>query len=462
MKVDRRHFLKTAGAVTLGFTGLQSFLRGDWVSAASAAPEDMAAGFGPLKPDPEGILDLPEGFTYKIISRGGDQMADGFIVPGRADGMAAFPGPAGKTILVRNHELNLDDTQIGPFGRELELLEKLAKEKIYDFSAGKGKAVGGTTNILYDTEKQVIEKVELSLVGTIRNCAGGPTPWNSWITCEETVVRAQGDLEQDHGYNFEVPAKMGHLAAPKPIKAMGRFNHEAVAVDPNSGIVFQTEDDREGLLYRYIPNKPGDLHAGGKLQALKVKDAPSLDTRNWDEAKVLPGKTHDVEWIDMDEVESPKNDLRYRGFEAGAARFARAEGMWYGNDAVYFACTNGGKEKKGQIWRYVPSAEEGKAGEANAPGKLELFVEPNDGALIDNADNLTVSPFGDLIVCEDGSGKQFLVGITPKGEIYKFARNVKSSSEMAGAAFSPDGSTLFVNIQHDHLTLAITGPWRKA
>ena len=133
--------------------------------------------------------------------------------------------------------------------------------------------------------------------------------------------------------------------------------------------------------------------------------------------------------------------------------------MWYGNDAVYFACTNGGEAERGQIWRYVPSPNEGAPQESEAPGTLELFVEPNDPGLVDNADNLTVTPWGDLILCEDGSGEQFLVGIKPDGTAYKFARNAVSNSELAGATFSPDGTTLFVNIQHDGLTLAITGPW---
>ena len=136
--------------------------------------------------------------------------------------------------------------------------------------------------------------------------------------------------------------------------------------------------------------------------------------------------------------------------------------MWYGRGAVYFVCTSGGRAKKGQIWRYLPSPHEGTPEEARDPGTLELFVEPNDGGLIDNADNLTVAPWGDLILCEDGGGEQFVVGVTPRGGIYKFGRNAQSDSEFAGATFSPDGSTLFVNIQSPGLTLAITGPWKRS
>jgi hypothetical protein len=323
--------------------------------------------------------------------------------------------------------------------------------------------MGGTTTVVYDTRTQTVERQYLSLTGTIRNCAGGPTPWNSWISCEETVERASEMLTVDHGYNFEVPAaaEMGTVE-PVPLVHMGRFNHEAVAVDPASGIVYQTEDRHDGLIYRYIPDVPGDLAQGGRLQALVLQGRSSLDTRNWEQQTVQPGVPMAVTWIDLEDIQAPEDDLRLRGFDAGAARFARGEGMWYGESAVFFACTNGGRAKKGQIWRYVPSADEGTRAEANAPGTLELFVEPNDGAIIDNADNLTVAPWGDLIVCEDGSGDQFLVGVTPAGDIYKFARNAMNDSELAGATFAPDGSTLFVNIQHAGLTLAITGPWKSA
>jgi secreted PhoX family phosphatase len=146
----------------------------------------------------------------------------------------------------------------------------------------------------------------------------------------------------------------------------------------------------------------------------------------------------------------------------GACRFARGEGMWYGNDAIYFACTNGGPEYKGQIWRYVPSPAEGTPEESRQPGRLHLFVEPNDQGLIDNCDNLTVAPWGDLVVCEDGSGEQYLVGITPEGGIYRIAHNAHPSDcELAGVTFSPDGSTLFFNLQSAGLTLAVTGPWEN-
>ena len=212
--------------------------------------------------------------------------------------------------------------------------------------------------------------------------------------------------------------------------------------------------------------KPDRLLEGGRLQALAIVDQPSRDLRNWPDAEtpaIAAGVPLATRWIDLDEVESPDDSLRYQGFDRGAARFARGEGMWFGNNVVYFACTTGGRNQRGQIWKYVPAAPdvEGSGPNAEAGGRLELFIEPNDATVIEYADNLTVAPWGDLVVCEDGYEDQYLLGVTPEGSIYRIARNLLNHSEFAGAVFSPDGSTLFVNIQNPGMTLAITGPWQQ-
>ena len=455
---DRRHFLKQASAFAVGFAGLHAFV------GCKTLESDV--GFGALRRDPEGIFDLPRGFSYQIISRHGEPMDDGFRVPHRPDGMATFPGPDGTTLLVRNHEIDADaPPEEGPFrsGGDASASQMPAGDRYDAGTAGRG-ALGGTTTVVYDTEQQAVQRQFLSLAGTIRNCAGGPTPWNSWLTCEETVQRANGTFAKDHGYVFEVPATATmERATPRPLTAMGRFNHEAVAVDPNSGVVYLSEDRSDGLLYRFLPNEPEALEKGGRLQCCCVREQTSLDTRNWgDGPTIRPGTTFEVEWMGLDDVDTKDDDLRLRGFEAGAARFAREEGMWYGDGAAYVACTSGGQNQKGQVWRYVPSPYEGTDREADQPGTLELFVEPNDTTVLENADNLTVAPWGDVIACEDGSGTDTLVGITPEGRFYKLGRNAMSESELAGAVFSPDGSTLFMNIQHEGLTLAITGPWPNA
>jgi hypothetical protein len=484
---SRRHFLQMAGAFSIGFGGLgRAFAEG----SQGRLIGQPSVGYGPLQTDPHGVLDLPAKFSYRVLSKTGERMDDGLYVPAMHDGMATFAAANGRTILVRNHECEEMPTRNGAFGWNLELRERVDSAMIYDCGVGSELPLGGTTTLVYDTRTQRLERHYLSLAGTLRNCAGGTTPWGSWITCEETNQTADALFAQDHGYNFEVPAteRIG-LANPMPLRAMGRFRHEAVAVDPRSGIVFQTEDMDDGLIYRFLPDQPGNLAAGGRLQALAIRDRAGCDTRNWlpdastakspddevpdgDEAirsaapatsnPIAVGTQLGVRWIDLDDVEAPLDDLRYRGFELGAARFARGEGMWYGRDAVYFACTTGGSARLGQVWRYLPSPAEGQADEDRSPGRLELFIEPNNGKLIENCDNLTVAPWGDIVITEDSPNAQHIVGITPDGEIFHLGRNALNLSEFAGATFSPDGSTLFVNIQTPGLTLAITGPWRKS
>jgi len=455
MSISRRRFLGAGAAVSAGFLGLRRLLAGESTTAD--------VGYGGLVADPRKTLDLPRGFSYREFGRVGERMDDGFAVPGAHDGMAAFPGPDGRTILIRNHELDPGGWKSGPFGSRNELFRNLDPALLYDPGDGRTYGPGGTTTAVYDTRSQSLERQFLSLAGTIRNCAGGPTPWNSWVSCEETIAPAGKGLQKEHGYCFEVPATADPgLALPVPLKAMGRFYHEAVAVDPASGVVYETEDKGDGLFYRFLPLTPGKLALGGKLQALKVRDKAGMSTANHGKgSRIEPGTSFEVDWIDLDNVESPKDDLRQRGAALGAATFSRGEGMWFGRGAVYFACTSGGRNRKGQIWRYHPSPDEGTPEERRKPGRLELFIEPNDPTLLENADNMTVTPWGDLLVCENGKAPNQVVGVTPEGKLYTLARNTLNSSEFAGVTVSPDGSTVFVNIQKPGVTIAITGPWRK-
>ena len=390
-------------------------------------------------------------------------MTDGFYVPGAHDGMASFPTADGLTALVRNHELGTSASRSkGAFGSANQLAKKLLPGSLYDHGSRPNRpCLGATTTLIYDTNDQRLVSHHLSLAGTLRNCGGGPTPWGTWISCEETTERPGRRCARDHGFAFEVQATpLNGLSKPAPLRAMGRFRREAVAVDPRSGIIYQTEDELDGLFYRFIPTRPGHLDQGGRLQALGFLAQEKLDTRNWHRTTVTPALILRTHWIDLDPDEALRSDLRYIGRDRGAARFARGEGVWYTSAGVYFTTTAGGSYRCGQLWRYLPDNGIGRS--PNPDGRLELFLESSDPAMLDGADSLTVSPWGDLILCEDGKHDQFLVGVTPRGELYKLARNALSKSEFAGATFSPDGTTLFVNIQGNGISLAITGPWATA
>ena len=455
-QLSRRGFLLGAGSLSLGLVGL-----GRLVTQSAQAREDLFdPGFGPLVSDPQGLFDLPEGFSYVAFSRTGEEMTDGLLVPGAHDGMAAFPGPDGLVLLVRNHELDVRGD--GPFGPKNARLDRVGRERLYDAGRGELPNLGGTTTLVYDPRKKQLVRHFLSLGGTLRNCAGGATPWGSWLTCEEAVIPAGGTFERAHGFVFEVPATAEPRLHPAlALEDMGRFNHEAAAVDARTGAVYMTEDRADGLLYRFLPAQPGKLLAGGRLQALRLLERRGASTANHDGAIAI-GADLACDWVDLENVLSPNDDLRKQGNALGAARFVRGEGMTAADDAIYFTCTSGGKAARGQVFKYTPLASDDLRGNAGREvGRLRLVVEPNHRATLDNCDNMTAAPWGDLILCEDGGGANLMRGVTPAGRLYDFAENALNRSELAGACFSPDGSILFVNIQHPGITLAITGPWER-
>ena len=439
MGLSRRNFL---GLVGVGATSsiIGSPLK-KFYSQSVEATSAKINKFGSLKSDRQGIIDLPEGFQYRVLSRVGETMSDGLPVPNNHDGMATFAGENGTTILVRNHELNPARTK-NNFPADLPQYDR--------------NSPGGTTTLVIDRERN-LQQHYLSLAGTNRNCSGGATPWGSWISCEEDIATPYpppayslqqvlpywGKALVKHGYNFEIPAT-GKLTNPVPLKAMGRFRHEAIAIDPKTGYIYQTEDQNNSCFYRFLPHQKGNLSAGGILEAMVIKNMPKVDTGKG----FRVGQPQAVEWVRLEDVDPKHDTLRYEAQAKGAAIFRRGEGICYDNGELYWTCTNGGAAEVGQIFRYNI-----------AKATVELFLESPGAEVLDYPDNLIMSPFGDLIVCEDGRGEQFLVGITPEGKYYHFARNALNNSEFAGVCFAPDGKTMFVNIYRPGLTLAIWGNW---
>lgn len=447
---DRRGLLLSAAALAFSGLGARAAL-----AAEGADIVDQVRGYGPLRPDPAGILDLPEGFAYEVISRAGEVMDDGFLTPDHFDGMACLALPDGRLALTRNHELDEGEHRLGPAGGRPDLEVRLAALPAFDRAPDGRTLPGGVTTLVVDPATGRRERQFLSLAGTVLNCAGGTTPWGGWLTCEETLVGAP-KTGASHGWIFEVPAAADGPVTPVPLTAMGRFRHEAATVDPATGAVYLTEDRDDGLLYRFLSQAPGRLAEGGRLQALAFDGG--TDSRNW-RAKVLaPGESRAVRWIDLDGVDSPGDDLRRRGHALGAALFARGEGIHLsptpgGGAEVFFTCTSGGARRLGQIFRLVP-------GSGGAADQLQLFLESEDPRVLDYGDNLTVAPSGDLVVCEDRVGLRanHLKGVTPEGRVYALAR-LRMRTELAGVCFSPDGGILFVNAYSPGRTFAITGPW---
>lgn len=393
-----------------------------------------ATGYGALRATAEldsgrDWLALPKGFKYRIVSRQGEAMADGNPTPGIFDGMAAFDGGSGNTILIRNHEnrTNAGEVEVvvpGPLRYDSDPLTR-----------------GGNTKVVVSPDREAIESFAV-LGGTHTNCAGGRTPWDSWITCEEIHTYASGSDTPPgtrHGYIFEVPADATGPVTPVPVTAAGRFKHEAVAWLHDT--LYLTEDQHDASFYRFLPSaqpaQPGDLAAnGGTLQALVVKGRPNFDMNA---ARI--DKEYAVKWVHLDDPDPDSDTVRMQAQAKGAAVFDRTEGAWPSGSRVYFDCTSGGRKNLGQLWELTPDGD---------GGTLRLVYESKGKGDLNKPDNLVVVPkTNHVFVQENGGAKndRFVRGITRSGRIYDFARSIRGETEFCGGCFSADGKTFFLNQQ---------------
>ena len=476
MKYSRRQFLKQSAM--FGALAVSGPFHSLGAKQSLAAQPSQAAGYGPLVN--KGPLWLPAQFNFQVISTQGQLMSDGNPTPGIFDGMAAYPGKQGTTILIRNHE---NREQSG----EIKVLTPTELRYNAAANGGNTKLVVRRTEAGRDPEtKQKLYNYEIVesfaiLAGTSTNCAGGIRSPHIWITCEEVVKRLNGIK---HGYIFEIDALADKPVEARALPQAGRRAHEAAL--ECAGIIYMTEDrglSSDTLLgtigscfYRYTPKPRGNVALAdttGPLQALKLRDEFHA---NMDTGRNI-GVSYKVEWVTVDEPDHDDDTDNRRdrlpGFtpnriaaqDKGAAYFDRLEGMWTepGQARIYFVTTAGGAANLGQVWEYAPGKE-----------TITLIYESTNSALLQSPDNVVIVPHThDIMLCEDGSGEQFVRGVTIEGAIYDFARTTLNDSEFCGACFDPDGQTLYLNQQGDRgslpngplngnaVTYAIYGPFEN-
>jgi secreted PhoX family phosphatase len=480
--------------------------------AACSLTSMTASPYGPIAPVNDlatglPLLRLPAGFSYRSFGWTNDPMAGGptptALTPGNHDGMAVVEtrrvGRSIEHVLIRNHELALAPA----------LLPGPTYDSFFGTvpGFGTGVAAGGTTTLVVRDGQLV--STTASLNGTLANCAGGTTPWGTWLTCEETVFDLTPLGGKRHGYVFEVDPDPAFTSAV-PIIAMGRMAHEAVAVDPATGYVYETEDSsRRSGFYRYIPSnparEPGALEDGGRLFAARIKRIVASRYTTLTEANALGmsfpciGDTFELEWVEItaNADDSPRNivvpanntgsttaSVSASGpfaaaWAQGCARMLRGEGIWASGGKLFIVDTSAGGD--GCLWEYTPSTE-----------LIRCFYLSSSQAAGNNVDNVTVSPRGGILLCEDGGASSVdvfnglsepgarLVGLTRDGLPFMFAKNNTNftaaqyaaagktaatldsrGAEFAGACFDPTGRILYVNNYVPGITFAITGPWTR-
>jgi len=417
MRLGRRHWLGIGGAAALSVPIGAWMVRGD--------EGDLPRGpLGALRRDPERVLDLLEGFRYRVLDRVGGRMTDGMPVPPRPDGMACFENEDGALVLMRNHEI--------PAGFRQLAIGRRWPDGAYQEDAG-----GGVTRLVLDPRTLEVRHANLVLAGTSTNCSGGASPWG-WLSCEEDAA------DFVHGFVFLCDPDADAMQRPRRIDGYGRFKHEAAAVEPESRRCYLTEDQGDSCLYRFVPHDPSSPF-DGRLQAMKVhgRDAEDL-------SPLRAGARREIEWVDLPNPTPAQDDLRHRARRSGAASVRRGEGIAYASGAFHFTATTGGPIGAGQIFRLEDEAD---------GGTLEVLAASTDRGVMDMPDNLTVAPDGTVFFVEDGGGHDLIRYVDANGRVLPLGRNAASDGEITGICFSPRGDTCFVNLQEEGLTLAIQGPF---
>ncbi|WOP17706.1 alkaline phosphatase PhoX [Raineyella sp. LH-20] len=476
MALTRRSVLK-GSAISAGLVAFSGIAQ---APAAMAAPGKIASGtgtvnaFGDLITDPNGLLDLPRGFSYKVVSKVGDIMpGDGRRLPDRFDGAAVFAGADKSLVMVRNHEQYDAPTTAG-----IAAQDSADPEFVYDAGARlvNGTSIyaanGGTSTVTLDKQGATVDEY-VSLAGTYSNCAGGATPWHTWLSCEETESPkiGQNGATKAHGYVFEVdPFDKDNNKNPFPLKALGRFPHEAAVVDPRTLEVYLTEDASGpfGLFYKAILVSPkaqyGGLRGDGDLYAMNCflngTQQPTLHPFS----KV--GTVLDVEWVKIPDPDATTTSTRKQLANDQVTRSQKIEGAWFGNGKAHFVVSFADGFHEGQVWAYDPMT---------STLELEVYyptVVAGGGAedsVPDRPDGITGSPFGGLIISEDSNGGQNVLAVAEDGSTSLLARNrrdiikptAEGISEITGVTFSPDGKTLFFAFQEPGITFAVSGPFAQ-
>lgn len=380
-QIDRRRFLRLSS----GLAATAVLADGLWSKALAASVESGPGPYGSLRPADENGIMLPQGFSSRVVAQANAR------VPGTQhtwhifpDGGATFAGPQGEYVYVSNSEVQF---------------------------------VGGVGAIRFSAAGQVLDAYSICS-GTNKNCAGGKTPWGTWLTCEE--VSQGGVLECDP------------FAANSQVRrdALGRFTHEAVAVHPTSGLLYLTEDQPDGCLYRFAPTRLGDLSAG-ELQVASVSSSG------------------EVVWYEVPQPGGSSFQPTRRQVPE-ASHFNGGEGIVYSAGRVYFT-TKGDN----RVWEYDPGREQ-----------LGVLYDAREdpGRQLTGVDNITASSAGDLVVAEDG-GNMELVLITTGGTASALLRVVgQDDSELTGPAFDPSGTKLYFSSQRggrsgQGITYEVSGPF---